>query len=89
MCWIGADPICCLSLLCVKEQGKSHCASSPGVKGMGCEKETRAKSLTVDKKHASQSRGEERCGPLQTERLDCGFQCVLQPGAGRSRVASD
>lgn len=44
----------------------------------------RAKSLIVDNKHASQSRGEERSGPWQTEKLDCGFQCVLQPGAGRT-----
>lgn len=35
LCWFGADPICCLSLVSVKEQGKSHCASSAGGEGDG------------------------------------------------------
>lgn len=71
----------------VKEQGKSHCASSAGGEGDGVREG--AKSLIMDNKHTRQSRGEERSGPWQTEMLDCGFQCVLQAGAGRSHVAGD
>lgn len=60
-----------------------------GGRGWGARREHRAKSLIMANKHASQSRGEERPGPWQTETLDCGFQCVLQAGAGGSRVAAD
>ena len=53
----------------------------------GCERDggmrskPRAKNLIKDNKHASQRKGEERTGPWQTEKLNCGFQCVLEPSS--------
>lgn len=85
--------------VCKRAGEKPLCLICRGWKGWGVRRKPRAKSLIMNKKHTSQSRGEERSGPWQTETLDCGFQCVCSSlelaeaawpatNAGRSRACS-
>lgn len=70
-----------------KRARESHCASFAEMwKGWGARITPRAKNLITDNRH---TKGEERSGPRQTEKLSCGFQCALEPSSDWGPVARE